>query len=51
MKLDERVPIIKIEAKCKRGYIIINESDFDEKLHKLYVEKPVVKRTRKVVKK
>jgi len=33
-----RLPTVKIIAKNKSGYIVINESDFDEKKQKLYVE-------------
>jgi len=33
-----RLPTVKIIAKNKSGHIIINESDFDEKKQKLYVE-------------
>lgn len=31
--------ISSVSEENKLGYIVINESDFDEKKHKLYVEK------------
>ena len=33
------IPTVKIkDDKAPGGYVVINESDFDEKKHKLYVE-------------
>ncbi len=36
------VATVKIQADSELEYLIINRSDFDEKKHKLYVEKPTV---------
>lgn len=33
-----QVPTVKIKAKNKEGFIVINESDFDEKKDRLYQE-------------
>ena len=35
-----RIPTVKIKADTKLGYMIINESRFDKRIHKLYEEKP-----------
>ena len=32
------IPTVKIEAESELGYIIINESDFDEKTQTIFVE-------------
>jgi len=42
---------VKIEADTKQGYCIINKSDFDEKEHLLYEEKPAKKEPKKASKK
>ena len=37
----ERTPTVKIAANTRRGFMIINESDFDEAIHKRYEEMKV----------
>ena len=41
--MQERCETVKIQADSEHGFVIINKSDFDEKQHKLFVEKPAVK--------
>ena len=35
-----RCETVKVESDSKNGFAVINESDFDEKAHKLYKPKP-----------
>lgn len=44
-----KLPIVVIET--ENGPVEMNESDFDEKIHKLYKEKPVKNEKKKLVKK
>lgn len=34
------VKTVKIKHECDDGYCVINESDFDDKRHTLYSDKP-----------
>jgi hypothetical protein len=43
-----RVPTVCVTA--KGGFIVINKSDFDKKVHTLYVERKIPKKTIKVTK-
>ena len=41
------IPTVKIEAKTAKGYRVINESDFDPKLHRKFGASPLPKKTAK----
>ena len=41
---------VKKQADNEQGFVIINKSDFDEKKHKMFGEKPAKKAVKKEVK-
>ena len=47
--MSDSCPTVKIEAESESGYSIINEADFDKKVHKLY-KAPAKKPAKKAAK-
>ena len=45
------IPTIRVKADNEQGYIVINESDFDEKEHTKFDSKPLPTKSRTTVKK
>lgn len=45
------IPTVRIKADNEEGYIVINESDYDELEHELFDNKPLETKPRSTVKK
>ena len=48
--MEAQIKTIKIKADNEQGFILINESDFNEKIHALYSDKPIKRARRKAAK-
>lgn len=48
--MQAQVKTVKIKADNEQGFVVINECDFDEKIHTLYSDKPVKRTRRKAAK-